>query len=79
MPFLKSQKLDVVRLQEVLFKDISQIENELNMKSSSVAMKILNDREEKTPFGLATFSPSVVHVESAYYTGHKKKSNLQTY
>lgn len=70
IPFLKQEKPDVVLLQEVLFKDIPQLKEELEMNHAYAIMKVLIRGGEQYPFGIATFSSlPIVKNYSAYYRG----------
>lgn len=69
IPFLKQHRPDVILLQEVLFKDIPKLEDELEMKSVFAIMKVLVRKEDQQPLGIATFSSLPMINYSTYYRG----------
>jgi endonuclease/exonuclease/phosphatase family metal-dependent hydrolase len=70
--FLKKQKPDVILLQEVFSKDLSQLERNLKMRSTFAGMKILQQDGASYPFGLATFSSLPMVSSLFYYNGSDK-------
>lgn len=70
IPFLQQQKPDVVLLQEVLHKDITKLENALEMKSVFTQLSFLQCEKDVQKYGMATFSSlPIVNTHHAYYKG----------